>query len=482
MAGWRVNYGFWPRVAIVGAALGSLFSSLVGPWVVAPPLSQLQNITYCACCGAALVCAGMLIAEVWVFPVPFFIISVYVPMAWVFKLLLGATMGGRAVRLILSRRDELGQLKNISLLVNLMCVGYPAFQVLFNHASQTNYELPVLLLLPVLKILMKRLLAHQASHKWDIAATEIIVTVDFFDALYLATFIPNLKLVSLVAVVVIDLLQAGADLLELHHRTHIISQRLREAADIPDRADNLSLLAAVRLLALQNENISGIRVRSCISHQLSNVDQVLLEKLESRVKPGQPCQNLPNRFYPSSQAAAVMTTPDRVRSIIAVAPCPLVMKQPQVDDIASGSSRKLRSSVVDNSGALQEALEVLFTSEILILTEYLEVIVPLVYGTFILAMVHLPSAQYHTEMAGVTLENVHSTVSRMFIYTLLELFSFLLLVGIMKRNCCIDAVYQLAFVLKTHSHVILSKLILWMVLTLAYRVAHFGMSVRLILL
>eukprot|EP00644_Phytophthora_capsici_P000562 jgi/Phyca11/100224/e_gw1.4.271.1 len=257
-----------------------------------------------------------------------------------------------------------------------MCVGYPAFQVLFNHASQTNYELPVLLLLPVLKILMKRLLAHQASHKWDIAATEIIVTVDFFDALYLATFIPNLKLVSLVAVV-----------------------RLREAADIPDRADNLSLLAA-----------------------------------------------------------------------------------PQVDDIASGSSRKLRSSVVDNSGALQEALEVLFTSEILILTEYLEVIVPLVYGTFILAMVHLPSAQYHTEMAGVTLENVHSTVSRMFIYTLLELFSFLLLVGIMKRNCCIDAVYQLAFVLKTHSHVILSKLILWMVLTLAYRVAHFGMSVRLILL
>ncbi|KAG1704701.1 hypothetical protein DVH05_005630 [Phytophthora capsici] len=397
-------------------------------------------------------------------------------MAWVFKLLLGAVMGGRAVRRILSRRDELGQLRNISLLVNLMCVGYPAFQVLFNHASQTNYELPVLLLLPVLKILMKRLYAHLASHKWDIAAIEIIFTADFFDALYLATFIPNLTLVSLVAVVVIDLVQSGADLLELHHRTHNISQRHREAADIPDKAENLSLLAAVRVLALQNENISGIRVRSCMSHQLSNVDQVLLEKLESRMKPGQPYQHIPNRFHPSGQPFTVMAAPGQFRSIIAVAPCPPVMKQPQVDDIASGSSRKLRSSVVDNSAALQEALEVLFTSEILILTEYLEVIVPLIYSTFILAMVHLPSAQYHTEMAGVTHENVHSTVSRMFMYALLELFSFLLLVWIVKRNCCIDAVYQLAFVLETHSQAILSKLILWKVLTLAYRVAHFDFT------
>eukprot|EP00644_Phytophthora_capsici_P005835 jgi/Phyca11/97760/e_gw1.2.704.1 len=384
MAGWRVNYGFWARVAIIGAALGSLFSSLIAPWLDVPPLSQRQHIIYCACCGAALVCAGMLTAEVWVFPVPFFIISVYLPMAWVCMLLLGAVMGRRAVRRILSRRDQLRQMNNVSLLANLLCIGYPAFQVLFNRASQTIYELPVLLLLPVLKTLTKRLFAHLASHKWDIAAEEIIFTVDFFDALYLTTFIPNLTFVSLVAIVTIDLVQAGADLLELYHRTHIILLRLREAVSIRDKADS-----PVYLL-----------------------------------------------------------------------------------------------HVVDNSGALQDALEVLFTSQILILTEYLEVIVPLLYGVFVLAMVHLPSAQYHTEMVGVTHENVHSTVSRMFLYALLELLSFLLLVGIVKRNCCIDAVYQLAFVLETHSHLILSRLILWMVFTLhvAFRVAHFGMSEGLFLL
>ncbi|KAG1686216.1 hypothetical protein DVH05_007098 [Phytophthora capsici] len=289
-------------------------------------------------------------------------------MAWVFVLLLGVVMGGQAVRRVLSRHDQLRRMKNAALLVNLMSVGYPAFQLLFNRASRTIYELPVLLLLPVLKILMKRLYAHLTSHKWDIVPGEIAFTVDFFDALYLATFIPNLTSVSLVAIMTIDLVQAGVDLLELHHRTRVVLQRLREAVDIPDNADNPSLLAAVRLLALQQEDISGIRVRSCISYHLPSLDRALLEKLE-----GSSFQHSSSRFHLKA---------GRIQNTVRVMPS----DQPRVDDTTRDSNCILRSSVVD-TGALQDALEVLFTSEILILTEYLEVIVPLLYGTFLLAMV-----------------------------------------------------------------------------------------------
>ncbi|KAK1944230.1 hypothetical protein P3T76_004142 [Phytophthora citrophthora] len=482
MAGWRVNYGFWSRVGITGVMLGSLLSSLMGPWLDVPPLSRRQNVMYCAGVGAAMIIAGILTAEVWVFPVPFFIVSIFVPTSWVFVVLLCAVVGIRAFRRILSRRDQLRRMNNVSWLLMLMCVGYPALQVLFIHANHTIYELPVLLLLPVLKILMKRLFAHIASHKWDIVPEEIVFTVDFFDALYLATFIPNLTFVALTAIVVIDIVQTGADLLELHHRTHNILERLRQAVNLHDDVNNPSLLSAVRFLVLQNDNISGIRVRSCISYQLSDVDQALLEKLERCWKPDQSIQHSPSRIHPSSQDLALVTVPGRVRNTITVMPYPPVNKQPKISDIVTGGSRKLRSSIIDSSGVLQEALEVLFTSEILILTEYLEIIVPLIYGIFVLAMVHLPSAQYHTEMAGVTLENVHSTVSRMFIYALLELLSFLLLVGIIKRNCCIDALYQLAFVLETHSQLVLSKLLVWMMFTLALRVVHFGMIMVLVLL
>ncbi|ETL81653.1 hypothetical protein L917_18072 [Phytophthora nicotianae] len=127
-----------------------------------------------------------------------------------------------------------------------------------------------------------------------------------------------------------------------------------------------------------------------------------------------------------------------------------------------------------NVDILYESLEVLFTAECLILTEYLETFVPVLYGTYILVMVHLPSAQYHTEMEGVTTENVSDKVQNVFIYATLELASLAVLTGIMWRNCGIRALYQLAFVLETQAALVQSKLMLWVLMTLTYRVTHFG--------
>ncbi|EGZ19509.1 putative ribulose-1,5 bisphosphate carboxylase/oxygenase small subunit N-methyltransferase I [Phytophthora sojae] len=76
-------------------------------------------------------------------------------------------------------------------------------------------------------------------------------------------------------------------------------------------------------------------------------------------------------------------------------------------------------------------------------------------------------------MIGVTDENVREMVSPMFVYALLEFISFVILVMITKRNCGIQVVYQLAFVLETQMAPILTKLVLWMLVTLTYRIDHF---------
>ncbi|KAG7387118.1 hypothetical protein PHYPSEUDO_014638 [Phytophthora pseudosyringae] len=99
---------------------------------------------------------------------------------------------------------------------------------------------------------------------------------------------------------------------------------------------------------------------------------------------------------------------------------------------------------------------------------------PIIYGVFILVTVHLPSAQYHSEMEGVTLDNVGGMVSRMFVYALLEVLSFVALAVITKRNCGIHVLHQVAFVLESEIAFVPSKLILWVLYTLTYRVAHFG--------
>lgn len=112
--------------------------------------------------------------------------------------------------------------------------------------------------------------------------------------------------------------------------------------------------------------------------------------------------------------------------------------------------------------------------ECLIIASYLEAIIPLFYASYILVVVHLPDARYHTEMIGITPENVGATVLPVFVFSFLQIVSIVLLSMLVKRNCGMRALYQLAFVLETQMSPIQGKLMFWMLITLCFRLAHFG--------
>ncbi|KAG3114861.1 hypothetical protein PI124_g17016 [Phytophthora idaei] len=59
-------------------------------------------------------------------------------------------------------------------------------------------------------------------------------------------------------------------------------------------------------------------------------------------------------------------------------------------------------------------------------------------------------------------------------YASMEFGSFVVLVMLKKRTCGIDALYQLVFVLETQTLFVQSTLMMWILLTLTYRVVHFG--------
>jgi hypothetical protein len=134
----------------------------------------------------------------------------------------------------------------------------------------------------------------------------------------------------------------------------------------------------------------------------------------------------------------------------------------------------VRQPVDGSVAALQEALEALFTAECLVLAEYLETFIPILYANYILVVVHLPSAKYHQEMQGLTAENVGGTVESIFLYAFLELLSFVVLAVIIQQNCGIQALYHLGFVLETQMSLVQSNMLIWVVITLTYRVIHFG--------
>jgi hypothetical protein len=137
-----------------------------------------------------------------------------------------------------------------------------------------------------------------------------------------------------------------------------------------------------------------------------------------------------------------------------------------------------RQPVDDSAATLHEALQALFTAECLVLAEYLETFIPILYANYILVMVYLPSAKYHQEMQGVTKENAGGTVESVFLYGLLELVSFVALAVIMRRNCGIQALYHLGFVLETQTALVQSKMLSWVMTILTYRVVHFGKFVH----
>ncbi|KAG7387122.1 hypothetical protein PHYPSEUDO_014642 [Phytophthora pseudosyringae] len=485
--GWENNYGFWIRVGFAGFAVGYAGASQVGFWLDVPPLTSRQILACSTCSGASFVAVGMAAGEIWVFPIPFCMLTISTLWFVLFVGFLRVVMGARAFRHLRSQKEQLRRLKKIGSLQGFMCVGYPAYQVLFTRANQTRYELPVLLLLQVLRLVMKIFFATAAAHKEDMIPAQVVFTVDFFDALYLATFMQSFSTTSLIVVLVIDFVQTGVELLELHQRTQRILARCREATAVTSAiaVGNDTLLQAIRSLCssgdvFKKQSRTGLRLHSCIAYNYSATVNTLLDdvrKLLSVVE-SSTVQQRPSVM--ASIGGQQVKAGWRTQNRAGVVPQPFdvsVPNGPQREDLPDetiATHRKSVKAAASSFGILEEALEVLFTSECLVLTEYVELIIPMLHGAFIWVMIQLPSAQYHTEMAGVTQQNVHTIVSRIFLYASLEFASFIALAIISRRNCGINVLYQLAFVLETQMPFVVSTLMVWILTTLTYRVVHFG--------
>ncbi|EEY56744.1 uncharacterized protein PITG_10236 [Phytophthora infestans T30-4] len=73
--GWKNNVGFWIRAGLLGAGVGYAAAIQIGFWLDAPPFSLKQITCYCAFMSVIYVVVGMVTAELWVFPIPFFMFT-----------------------------------------------------------------------------------------------------------------------------------------------------------------------------------------------------------------------------------------------------------------------------------------------------------------------------------------------------------------------------------------------------------------------
>ncbi|KAG7379788.1 hypothetical protein PHYPSEUDO_008130 [Phytophthora pseudosyringae] len=477
--GWRVNYGIWVRGALVSGVVARTIVIQLKHLVGGVAISSRQVGLVAVAVMAAYTALSVAIAANVFFPIPFMTITMTLPFLVLVICFFRLSVGGRAIHEVVTRREQLLRFTLFLSAQTFMSVMYPAYQALFQAASETGYELFVVGLLPVLKLLMRNLIAQCFSRMDDMMPEAVIFTVDFFNAFYIATSMQNASSTTTVVVIVAaDLLHTALALQSVHRRTSSLMSQLCEKlgtdGDVPHLPD---LLEKSRSLCrhcneFNSNERAQLQLRSCIPYRLSPENRHLLDRLDKPAGCHLPAKGRLLCRLKRNSTADKPTWPCGSRRSNVIHP--LVEKNDEQTRTAAEQDAIVNSP--RHAKQLREVLEILFTSECLVLSEYLEAFVPILYANYVVAMVRLPSAKYHSELAGITPENVGDNVQTVVAYAFLEFLSFVVLVIIMKRNTGVRSLHHLAFVLETHMPLIQDKLMAWVLLTLGSRVVHFGVD------
>ncbi|ETO72063.1 hypothetical protein F444_11704 [Phytophthora nicotianae P1976] len=145
------------------------------------------------------------------------------------------------------------------------------------------------------------------------------------------------------------------------------------------------------------------------------------------------------------------------------------------------SLEAFRSGNISEKDVL-ESLQTLFHSEYVLLAEYIEFMVPILYSLYLSVLFHLPIAAYYPHSASMTIEKLQDTVTNILIYAVIEFASFGALLVLLKRKFGFSPLYQLAFVLETQASALQGHLFVWTITILHLTLAHYGVDLNILAL
>ncbi|EGZ14231.1 hypothetical protein PHYSODRAFT_511694 [Phytophthora sojae] len=112
--------------------------------------------------------------------------------------------------------------------------------------------------------------------------------------------------------------------------------------------------------------------------------------------------------------------------------------------------------------------------EFLLLVEYTEVMVPMVYVIYIATVYHLPNRKYFPYLHEMSETDLANTVRSVMIYGLLQLVSFVLLLVVLTRRFQLTPGTILRFVLHKEWRVVQGQFVLWIIYVLQSSIEHVG--------
>lgn len=481
-AGWIVNYSTWIRTAALAALLAFLIALDVRHLMPGWPLSRRQVAIFPFIVVALHMPVVMLLAAFWVYPIPFMTVVSSGPFTTFCGFTLWFMIGKSGVDRL--NRDFPGAFARHSQYTNgqsILVIIYPSFQAFFNSISHSHYTLPVLvLMLPCIKIILKQVAARQSAHLEDLIPELVVVSVELFNALYLATCIQRISSpTSALLIFLIDVLQNVVALRGIYERTAHVFRRHCALKMEPSK---LTLLAAAHDMIttprqLGTQKLSGIQLRSCVPHKLSVSSNSILTTLEQ----GQLRQFVSPRVRGRRHIVPHIGNPKQSHqptlSMASIVPIGSESTPaPAGPNALAVKSSKLR---IPNpkSMLLADSQSSLFAIEYYVLAEYYELLSQLFYAGYLAGLSRLPVAKYHAELTDISNAALSQTLINNVLFSFLKLASLIALLLVLHRACGHNGLAHLSFVLETRMLHIQTKMMVWILMVMGFRVVHFGKAI-----
>lgn len=377
----------------------------------------------------------------WIgFPVPF-MITVSSPLAIACLGLCGVLFWGRQLRADATLRSQLHnyiQFVNTQLVLTTV---YPCFAFFFLRTESPLWQSLLTCALPMLKVLMKASLARYMKDMTDLRPGFIIFNVEVFHALFVSSCLQNA--VSIVTTIIIIAL-------DTFHNWRSVRSLARRVQDI--------------------KNTLGIDT-SLDTDVLEPVECAMYVLRDPAVRQAMGTNTQTLQMYPT------------MRNLSQVLPTPMTSPDPEkwcetrggpcrVDETTQHSLDKL--STDQKIAFIRKVLGVFHLSEFILLAEYVEVVVPVLYATFLVVVFHLPNRVYYDQLRNLTEETLVQAIWNVLLYAALELVSLAAVDQIMKRKLKFPPLRQLSFALSTHGWLVSGTLMLWVTFIFPCSMEHYG--------
>ncbi|GMF58559.1 unnamed protein product [Phytophthora fragariaefolia] len=499
------NYIFWIRAWIV---TGFVDYSMVIQ--MSQSLAQLKMqhsyIVTIALAGSIVSFLTVFAVAVWVvFPVPFSMLVASPPSVVVILVGFGCMWGHRWWSDTGLRRDLARHTQIFMCQVALTFI-YPLYIFGFTSLSGMK-QLLYVLVLPLIKSVSKNWISYNLSHHSDIKPEVVIFNIEVFNALYVSAAVQkSTSLGTTITLMLIDVLHFW---FSMKGTLDVLKKVKNLMAKIPPHhpvAQENFVEVALRLLAIEGRAESSDQLRHRISIKKESTD-VLKTTLYSTRMNAHFFGALKRTDIIHGRGISHLLMP-QIRKIFPITQQSVLV----VGSISPGPAAELKaqnrsSQRIEAIFSRQERVEfigitsrVLYITEYLVLVEFTEAVLPMVYGTntrihfFVILLTilhnyllvplflalysviafHLPNARYNHSFVNVSRQDLLANVSSVLAYSTLEMLSLVLAMMVLKRKLKCSPVHQLGFVLETQAAMIQSKLMLWFVYVMQVPLEHVG--------